>query len=300
MKKKKISPQHSSALIFIITLISSLIILGIVAYIILDIVVLKKVETGDIKIKESIYTPDIKDNNTILIIGENKGELEYTTLMFYDAYNSRIMFMPLPLNTFSQVNTKKSILSDFYGKGNQKGLCRAVENLFDISIQKYIELTPDSLYNIVKKSGNISFPLVCDMNYKNPKTNEVTKFSKNTKNIFSSSELRKILLYPYYPEGIHQNMYYSGVISSDILNSFTTNSEDVFDDLDTIYKDVISKSVTNIEEYDFYSQRLSFRYMLTQFESPAIYILPQGDINEDGYFIMDSDYKSTINEYISG
>lgn len=298
MNKKKRTAKHSTALIFAITLIVSLLILGIVAYIILNIFVFTKNKTENIEIKQNIYMPDAKDNQTILIIGENEGKLEYTSLMFYNAVHSRIMFMPLPTNTFSQVNTKKSTLENFYKKKNQKSLCKAVENLFDISVQKYIEITPSSFNTIVKSTGNISFPLVCDMDYKNPETNEVTHFSQDSKNIFNASDLRKILLYPYYPDGIFQNMYYSGIVCADLVNNLVATSDDVFESLDTIYADAISQSITNIQEYDFNSKRLSFQYMIKKFKTPAIYILPDGNIDKKDYFIMDDLYKNTIHKYI--
>ena len=298
MNKKKKSPQHSTAFIFIMTLLVSLIILGIVAYIILDAIVFKKAETGDVKIKESFYTPDIKDNETILIIGENEGTLEYTVLMYYNALHSRILFTPIPVNTFSQVNTRKATLEDFYKKDDPKNLCRAVENLFDISVQKYIKLTPSLLNTIVKNTSNLSFPLVCDMDYKNPKTNEVTQFSKDAKNSFNGSDLRKIILYPNYPDGIFYNMYYTGFIARNLVNNFVTTSDEIISSLDNIYNDVILKSTTNIEEYDFYSKKLSFLYMIDKNKEPAIFMLPKGDINEKNYFIVSDEYKNTVNEYI--
>lgn len=298
MFHKKKSFQHSATFIFVVTLIVSIILLGIFAYIILDIVVFKVAETGDIKIKQSLYKPKEKDNHTILIIGENDGKLEYISLMFYDAVHSHIMFIPVPVNTFSQVDTKKSTLTDFYGKKEPKILCKAVENLFDIPVQKYIELTPSLLNTVVNNAGSISFPLVCDMNYKNPETNEITKFSKDSKNIFGASDLRKIMLYPYFPNGIFQNMYYTGVISASVVNYFFATSDDIFSTLDIIYDDVILKSNTNIEEYDFYSRKQSLKYMLEKSQSPAIYVLPDGEINEKNYFLMTDNCKDTIHKYI--
>lgn len=298
MKKKKKKFEYSTIMIFIITLIVSLVILGIIAFVILNTIVFQKVQPSEVKLTNEIYTPNIKDNQTILIIGENKDNLEYTVLMFYNALESRIVFTPIPINTYSQVNTKKGTLSDFYEKHNTTELCNAVENLFDIQIQKYIELIPSSFYSIINNTGKISFPLICNMHYKNPQTNELTHFNKDNDNIFGANDLRKIITYPYYPNGVHHNNFYTGVIFAEIINQTVSTSEDVFKTFDNIYKEVVSKSNTTIDEYDFYSKKLSFRYMIKQNETPAIYSLPDGEINENSYFIMDDDYKKTVHEYI--
>ncbi len=299
MADKKKKSNYSTPVIFFVTLIISLVVFGLIAYFILDFVVFN--DKAAIKPKTDVlwYTPDKSDNQTVLIIGQNGGELEYICIMYYNVCQKSIVFIPVPLNSSAQVNTTKGKLSDFYSQSNPKQLCKAVENMFDIPVQRYIQMTPEMLTSFTNQMGHINFELLCDLHCKNTSTNEITDLKRSDESrMFTGADLRKIMIYPDYPDGIINNMYYQGLIPSELLNNFFSHSDDAMTCLDNMYKSIIKDSDTNITEYDFYSKKNSIKYILENTKKPAIYILPEGEQTSKGIYNLSQEFKSSVKSCI--
>lgn len=295
MKHKIKLSELSNAKIFFLTLILTMLIFGIIAWIVFYIFIYKDKQTSMQNENEYWYIPDKKDNQTVLITGYNGFYPEYFCLAYYNSTDANIMFVPLPADTLCQVNTRKDILRNFYSKNNPRIICRAVESIFDVPVERYIEISPEVFNSFVTKTGHINFDLPCNLEYNNNITNEKTDIPLHLNNrVFSGSDLRKIMTYPYYSKKPDNIMYYQGFIPCMLINTFFSTSKNVYDDTDDIYINIIKHCKTNISDYDFYSKKKSLYNILQTSRKPAFYSLPEGDYNNKEQFVVSDSFKKNI------
>ncbi len=298
MPKKQKKRELSTAALFFITVLISLVILGIIAFFFLNRLVFNKVPSEAQTAIEPTISPKEEDSCTILILGTDSGSLKQCELLYFDSMNSTFMFVPIPLEAKCQVNTKKGILVDFFNAKDIKQICYAVENMYDIPIEKYIEISPPSFNVLINTLGKISSPPLCDINYTNPKNNEIFSFKKDEKTLFNSNKLLQLINYPEYPNEKKDNLYVLGSISSSITNTFLNSDKDILSCLDVLYKDVISTANTSISEYDFYSKRNSILYLLKNTSNPSFFVLPEWNNNNNDSLVLSAEHTNIVKNYI--
>ncbi len=298
--KSKKKSSVKTAIVYFATMISFILILGIIVYFIVSRYVFpanasSKSESHE---KASDFIPEESDASTILYALKDEDTVSLLMLVRIDPLQREIRCVPVPVNTISKINTKEYTLNKFYEKSGARVLCNAVENAYGISINRYAILSRHAFNRIVEDCGGISFPLPFDMVYKNENNGEITDFkSTDTKRVFWGDDLRKIMTYPLSANGQEYNINISGGIVCTLINESVKSKERIIGGLDDMYADVISFSECNITEYDFKIAKQCLEYIMNGNDRPASYSIPTGSWNKDGTFSVDKSYKNELSQF---
>lgn len=299
MSRNKDKKPLSTSAIFFITLVVTLTVLSIIFYLIFSSLMNKKKSYSQDGQTRQTLAPTEDDSFTLLILGADEKGLYNCEILYFDSIKGYLVFIPISTDTISQVNTKKSTVHNFYSSENMKPICTAIENLYSIPIQEYIVITPAKFNVLVTLMGRINVPPICDIDYTDISTGEKSIFIKDETTLFNSNQLLNLMNYPYYTKGAKSNIYMQGAISSELVNNFLSSDKDILSVMDTVYTDVILKTQSSITEYDFYSKKNSFLYMISEKTNPAFYSLPEWTENKNGTLSLSEDHISMVKNYIN-
>ena len=104
--KKKKRNRHSSVMVYVITMVISMVIMGVSAFYIIEQYFMSRENTKQInvKAKASKYTPDEVYNQTILFGLCESNELELLMLVRIVPNKKEVLCVPVPISTVSKVN----------------------------------------------------------------------------------------------------------------------------------------------------------------------------------------------------
>lgn len=156
------SKLKNGTVVFLVTMIISFLVLGIVFLAVLFFSKSKNVNENQENIPyKSEYQSTKEENLAILVLSCEEPESlpDSVTLLYYDAPQGIIYPIVLPSNTVCTTNSRTDTIQGHYDYEGTRGAVNAVNSLFSIEIDKYIRLQKVGTSNIVDFLGGIPYNL---------------------------------------------------------------------------------------------------------------------------------------------
>lgn len=298
------------ALTYFITIITSLAVVGGVAYFMLGPYI-----TGDntkssgmsgitpaisdenkMQSTDADYIPTAEDNQTIMFIYE--AEKLQTSVSFVIARfvpaEEKLVIVPLQTDIRAEIDGKANTLYEFYRLGGSGDLKTAVENALDIKIDKYLKFTRSSFTEFSNMMGNIKFNVPYNLIYEGGSEDIVIKQGEQ---ILDSGALRKVICFPKYDGGEEYRARVVGTIACSLINA---GADGIFQEsYENVFTDVINSDIeTDITKYDFDDKKNAIEYVLKNNTSPAELVVPSGEYDEDNCYVLDEAFIEAISSWL--
>lgn len=270
VKKRK---KESVAIPFLISMLISLLIIGLPVVKLYSHIIDKKVanETSN---ENHIFSPSESNNFTSLIVFDvdDPALRDTFVIMRTSVTNKKFTFVPVSNNIISTSGKSKTKMADIYKNGGIIELKKAVESTFDIKIDRDITFNDEA------------FSLICDVlggvNYNVPDglrgLNEGIQY-------LSSEFIIKLITNKKLAE--EQRTVTVGNIASEMLTQ--TSGDRVVDALDYTFNKLINIVETDITSIDYTNQKEALIYLLTNNQFKSTYIVPDGSSSDGGIKVND-------------
>ena len=270
VKKRK---KESVAIPFLISMLISLLIIGLPVVKLYSHIIDKKVanETSN---ENHIFSPSESNNFTSLIVFDvdDPALRDTFVIMRTSVTNKKFTFVPVSNNIISTSGKSKTKMADIYKNGGIIELKKAVESTFDIKIDRDITFNDEA------------FSLICDVlggvNYNVPDglrgLNEGIQY-------LSSEFIIKLITNKKLAE--EPRTVTVGNIASEMLTQ--TSGDRVVDALDYTFNKLINIVETDITSIDYTNQKEALIYLLTNNQFKSTYIVPDGSSSDGGIKVND-------------
>lgn len=307
MAVKKTS-QTPVLIVYVLTMIISLVLFGAVALILLDVFVTQPklareaaANVSDTSEGEVTQEQDFsKSRETILFVGADGENINAMALIRVMPDTLAVKIVPVSPVTYSSVGGSDGTVASLYAAGGMSYLKTSVEIAFGVTCDKYIKITNDGWKSLVDYLGGTSaynFPQ--DMYYKNEETGEITSFSQGaaTRTLYGD-DIRRIMSYPLYDNGNEAKVQVVGELAVALLNSACTyNSGSVVGNIQSIFNVIFNNSDTDVTSRSFADVRDAYEYLISNSTAPATYRLPTGEWDSRGYFFVGEGFRTELKEY---
>lgn len=301
-KKKKYFSSYK-IMVYLITILVSLAFLGFISYFIVDSFIFKDV----IKIKpqpknKEVTTKNIsEDNDTLNVIFGYENDQQLYTLMLvrFDSGNKSISCVPISTDTWAKVDASTGTIADFYEKKGIQGVCDAVENTFEVDVQRYMLLDRDSIEYLVDKLGGVYYTVPFEIKYTDNKTNEQATFSpRDTKRLLKGEDVRKIISYPFPESKLSDKPELIASLCVNLINQSVKSKDRIIKEMDSTFRELSEKSKTNISFEDYNTRKKSLIYIISNSKKPATFSIPIGMWDENAQYVVDGQYKKELKKYL--
>ncbi len=289
------------ALTYFITIIVTLVVIGGICYMLLKEITSpqeQKTEIPELELTAdtSSYVPSAENNKTTLFIFDSAKRLSGCCFLVVRmiADEQRLVLMPLPADTYAEIDGKADSIYEFYRKGGAPQAVTAAENAAGIDIDYYVKLNDESFYAIADIFGGVDFDIPYNLIYTDPDTGEETIIREGSVYL-DSKLLRKVITYPLYNSGEEYRAKIMGVAVNDLINKNV--SETFANHIDEYFSTVINSSAeTNFTAYDYEEQSAAMKYVASNEENVSRFVAVTGEYNEDSLFVLDPDFLKSLTE----
>lgn len=307
MAKKRLN-QTPVLIVYVMTMLISLVLFGTVALFLLDVFVTQPKlerqaasESGAPTVDEGPQEADYSlARETILFVGESGGDINGMALIHIMPDTLSVRIVPVSQYTYSSVSGAEGTIEYLFDTGGMSYLKLAVENAFGVTCDKYIRITNDGWKNFVDHLGGTSaYSFPQEIYYKNNETGEITSFSQGsaTRTLYGD-DIRRIITYPLYENGNATRVQVIGELSAALVNSACTyNSGSIVSNIQSIFNVLYNNSDSDLTSRSFGDVRAAYEHLISESTSPATYRVPTGTWDQRGYFFVDDAFKSDIQTY---
>lgn len=305
----KRTSQTPVLIVYVITMLISLVVFGAAALLLLDTFVTKPKLAREALAQNNAGSEDeaLVDavdfsaaRETILFVGAEGETINAMALLRVLPDTLAVKVVPVSPMIYTSVSGTAGTIASLYEMGGMSYLKSAVETAFGIKCDKYIKISNDGFKSLVDYLGGTnaySFPY--DIYYKNETTGEVTSFSQGpvTRTLYGD-DIRRIVTYPLYQNGSETKVQVLGELAVALINSACSgNSGSVVSNIQSIFNVIFNNSDTDITSKSFSEVREAYEKLISQSSTPATYRLPSGSWDERGYFSVDETFRADLREY---
>ena len=290
------------ALTYFITIIVTLFIIGGIGLLLLnEIMSPEKEDNGpSVELEQLVeleeYVPSVQNNKTTLIIFDSEKKMSGCCFMLVRMIASEgyMVIMPVPADTYANVDGSENSLYEFYRLGGTADAVKAVESATGVKADYYLKLNNESFYTVIDIFGGVDFNIPYNLLYTNPDTGEETIFREG-ETYLDSQMLRKVITYPLYTSGEEYRAKVAGVAVTDLINrnvtpSFSTHIDDYFSSI------INSQIETNFTAYDYEEQSKAMKYVAENEERVCQLVTVTGTYNENSLFVLDENFLNSLTE----
>lgn len=276
-KKKK---KKGIAIPFLTTILLSLIIIGIPTYMFYQNIAVKD-EPEKTEDFYGNYIPSTKDNCTILFILDLDDTEGQDTFMLFRTMPKIDIFgcVPIANSTLSTYENTADTIENIYLKNGISGVRQAIENTFEIKIDRYIKLNEQSFQKICDILGGANYYVPSDVK------------GFNQGQMFLSSQQIQSLVTHYEFDDEDRN-YVIGSLITTMLNQ--AMGDRVSENLDNSFNSLIDIMDTDVTTIDYKNGKKAIQYMFSDDNYYAEYKLPKGNYNANNQFIVSDDFKQEL------
>lgn len=292
------------ALTYFITIIVTLVVIGGVGALLLKYILdpPEKEKLPDADTEQLLfgneYTPSFENNKTSLFIFDSEKRMSGCCFMVVRmaATERKLMFMPLPADTYANVNGEENSLYEFYRTGGTAAAVKAAEAATGVKMDYYLKLDNDSFTVLVDIFGGVDYNVPYNLIYSNPDTGEETVFREG-ESYLDSNSLRKLITYPLFNSGEEYRAKIMGVTVTDLVNrniqsGFSTHIDDYF-------STIINSSVeTNFTAYDYQEQSEAMKYIADSSDKVAQLVTVIGAYDDNSHFVLDENFVKSLTEWL--
>lgn len=246
----------------------------------------------------SEYAPTIENNKTTLFIFDSEKRMSGCCFMVVRmaATERKLMFMPLPADTYANVSGEENSLYEFYRTGGTAAAVKAAEAATGVKMDYYLKLDNDSFTVLADIFGGVDYNVPYNLTYSNPNTGEETVFREG-ETYLDSNSLRKLITFPEFTSGEEYRAKITGVTVTDLVNK---NIQSGFSNhIDDYFSTVINSSVeTNFTAYDYEEQAEAMKYIAESPDKAAQLVTVIGAYNESSLFVLDENFVKSLTEWL--
>lgn len=291
MKKKK----SSFMAVYLVTIIVTLVLLGGTAIIVYKQFVAKpeKIKVESSSSDDILFTPDEEQNLTTLYILEG-GDTEVDDVFLLTRFlpvEGKFICIPILGSTYSQINTTKSTVYEFYRTGGSLKAVEAVENATNVHIQKYMKFNKDAFNALVDILGGVNFTVPYDLIYDNKTTGESVVLKQGYQPL-DGIRLRWLFTFPEFAEGEEYRAKMIGSAITEMLNQAL--SERLANTIDNSFTNIINSVDTNVTAYDYNFRKDAILYLIQPGTTPAQFKITTGEFNDKKQYVLDDTFKDDL------
>ncbi len=225
------------------------------------------------------------DNHTILFILDKPEEICSSTFVLMRSVpkDKRLVFLGLPTNTIAVVDGNQQNLKEAYDTGGSAGAVNFTEQLFGITVDRYMKLDSTAFEKICDILGGVTYPIPEDVALFNGDGSEIALNAEN---------INKYVTYAAFKDGEVERAYNVSSIISAMVNQ--ANGVRIADNLDNYFNSIVNITDTDITAVDYKNYKTAIKGMLERGTSIATSYLLNGE-NAYNDFIPS---QSFINDFV--
>lgn len=291
------------AVTYIITILATLLIIGGICYFLLDQVLNPAPKEQILPSLEPVvageeYVPSHENSKTTLFIYDSEKRMSGSCFVIVRMISEdrNITIMPLPSDTYANVNGTENSIYEFYRTGGTGKAVSAAESALDIKIDYYVKLDNNSFETLIDIFGGVDFDVPYNLIYTNPDTGEEV-ILREGRSYLDSSGMRKLFTFPNYSSGEEYRAKMVGIALTDLINSnvasgFSRNIDDYF-------SAVINSSIeTNYTAYDYAEQSDTMKYIADNPDRMVQLVTVSGSYDENSLFVLDENFVRAVPEWL--
>lgn len=274
-KKRK---KESVAIPFLISMIVTLLIIGIPVFTFYNHLITEK-ESTNAGLEDVIFTPTNDNDTTLLFVYEpNDKSLRPSFLILRtSAMNKSFTFIPVS----NDLLCGSEKMSAVFKNGGIIELTKAVEKTFETDIDRYMLLNDEALSVICDSFGGVNFAVPEGLKG----LNEGTQF-------LDSGFILKLISNPKFAEDARTVA--TGNLFADMLSG--ASGTRVADIAEYTYNKVINMVETDITSIDYENQKKAVDYIFRSNQYISTYRVPSGKPSGDGIALDPSSLKQIKND----
>lgn len=289
MANEKNKSQVPVAVVYVVTLLISLVIFGVLALILGNKFVKTDVKDDSSEFTSASFTA--ADNvTTLYALTDANNELDSAFISKFVPSKGRIICVPL--TAYLDVDGKT--IKDIYSSGGIVAMSGKVERKLGIEIDKYMTLSYKSFESVFDIMSPALFTLTEDVTFKDATSGESTSYDMGSKISVDGKTALALVTYREYSGKNATNPKISGELVATIINTFFEQKAVAVGNVDNIFSKQYDQGDTNITIDDYNSQKNAIVYMIENTRSPAYALTPTGTWSEETRFIIDEAYVEQL------
>ena len=286
-RKKKRKSQAPIALVYFITMIVFLVIIGLVAFYMLR-------KMGVLGNDDDNGTGEIQNPtyNTFLARINSKDVLVEMTVLRVAPDAQQIIV--IPVSAFTVNDDGKTLREVYEGEGLKK-VENTVSDMLGIKFDNYATVSNTAFETICDIVGGIPYAPDEELYYLSQDNDENDiSLPAGELSQLSGRQIRLISQYPVFSEGRGGNMKFLGTAVAALVNNAFQQSSLTKDNLDNIYNLITSNSNTDWTREQFIEEKMKIREMLDLHLTPATALIPEGEWTDETHFKMSQEYLDKV------
>lgn len=227
-----------------------------------------------------IVTTTYEDNHTILFILDEPAQKCSTTFMLMRSIpkDKKIVFVCIPANTIALVNDAQQSISNSYSQGGPSAAVEFTENVFDITIDRYMKLDSAAFIKICDILGGVTYPI----------SEDIAGFNGDgSEQYLNSEQIDKLVTYALFAGGENERSYTASALVSSMINQ--SDLVRVADNFDNSFNSIVNMTDTNITAVDYKKRKVAIKTMLERGSSISTFFIMDGT-DADSDFIPDQGF----------
>lgn len=231
-----------------------------------------------------ITTSTYEDNHTILFILDEPDKKASSTFLLMRSIpkDKKVVVVGIPSNTIAIVDDRQQSIKSAYEQGGATAASSFTENVFGITVDRYMKLNSDSLIKICDILGGVTYPV----------SEDIAGFNGDGSSQYLNAEqIEKMITYSMYRGGESERAYTTSSIVADMINQ--ADGVRVADNFDNSFNTLVNMTDTDITAVDYKKHKVAIKNMIERGNSIATFFIMGGtDADED--FIPDQTFINDL------
>lgn len=287
MSVKKAVKRRSNWYIYVLTFIITTVLLSFGVWSLRDMIFPQNTSSSVSSSGKVDYRPDASFNTNVLFMlsEETGGVPEYYMLANYRPRDEIIVLVPIKEQMSSTVGNSHGSLSDIYMEGGAEWVMYALQNTLDITCENYVKFNKGSFMDFIDLVGKtpVNIPYLLK--------NDKIEFPAGSFEL-EGEQLYYYLTFPDFDEGDDYRCVVFGSAISSFINNNSRNL--TVTQLQSYFNKILNTTDTDLEFSNFTKNQSAYLYNTQNSYNMAEYYIPYGETDENGFFIISENSKTTI------
>lgn len=233
-----------------------------------------------------VTTTSYEDNHTILFILDEPNQKCSSTFMLMRSIpkDKKLAFVGIPSNTIAIIDDRQQSMKSSYEQGGASSAVSFAENLFGVTIDRYMKLDSASFVKICDILGGVTYPI----------SEDIAGFNGDGSSQYLNAEqIEKLVTYSMFRGGENERAYTASSIISSMINQ--SDGMRVADNFDNSFNTLVNMTDTNITAVDYKKRKVAVKNMLERGNSIATFFVLDGT-EADSDFIPNASFMSDFRD----
>ena len=287
MAKKK---AGSYAIPYLITIFLGLLIVGGAAYFIYNYLGYGKPKELTTPTPRNVQITTYDDNHTILFVLEEPDTKSPYSFMLMRSIpkDKKLLFIGIPTNTIAVVDGQQRSIQGAYETGGMTSALAFTEQVFGVTVDRYMKLQSDSLIKICDIFGGVTYAVPSDT---------VGFNSDGSEQYLNAEQIEKLVTYPMYADGEVQRAYTMSSITAHMINQ--TDGMRISDNFDNSFSAIINMTDSNITAVDYREHKVAIKNMFERGSSIASFLVMDGTDSYGDFIPSQSFINNVVDTYFN-